>query len=85
MLKTRLMRRIEPMPYDPAKAKELLAEAGYPSGIDTGEFAAIPGFPTIAEVVMDFLNAAGIPGQVEADGARRSTPTGRPRNYAACL
>src|SRR5215469_797346 len=35
MLKTRLMRRIEPMSYDPAKAKELLAEAGYPSGIDT--------------------------------------------------
>jgi peptide/nickel transport system substrate-binding protein len=48
------------MPYDPAKAKQLLAEADYPNGIDAGEFAAIPGFPTIAEAVMNYLNAAGI-------------------------
>jgi len=52
--------QVEPMPYDPAKAKQLLAEAGYPNGIDGGEFAAIPGFPTIAESVMNYLNAAGI-------------------------
>jgi len=50
----------EPVPYDPAKAEQLLAEAGYPNGIDAGEFAAIPGFPTIAEGVMNYLNAAGI-------------------------
>src|SRR5712671_6511487 len=52
--------QVEPMPYDPAKAKQLLAEAGYPNGFDAGEFAAIPGFPTIAEAVMNYLNAAGI-------------------------
>jgi len=52
--------QVEPLPYDPAKATELLAEAGYPNGIDAGEFAAIPGFPTIAEGVMNYLNAAGI-------------------------
>jgi peptide/nickel transport system substrate-binding protein len=52
--------QVEPMPYDPAKTKQLLAEAGYPNGIDGGEFAAIPGFPTIAESVMNYLNAAGI-------------------------
>jgi len=52
--------QVEPLPYDPAKAKQLLAEAGYPNGIDGGEFAAIPGFPTIAESVMNYLNAAGI-------------------------
>src|SRR5262249_39907259 len=52
--------QVEPMPYDPAKAKQLLAEAGYPNGIDAGEFAMIPGFPTIAETVMNYLNAAGI-------------------------
>jgi ABC-type transport system substrate-binding protein len=50
----------QPMPYDPAKAKQLLAEAGYPNGIDAGEFTPIPGFPTIAEGVMNYLNAAGI-------------------------
>lgn len=52
--------QVEPIPYDPAKAKQLLAEAGYPTGIDAGEFVAIPGFPTIAESVMNYLNGAGI-------------------------
>jgi peptide/nickel transport system substrate-binding protein len=52
--------QVEPLPYDPVKAKQLLAEAGYPNGIDAGEFTAIPGFPTIAESVMNYLNGAGI-------------------------
>jgi peptide/nickel transport system substrate-binding protein len=52
--------QIEPIPYDPAKAKRLLAEAGYPNGLDAGEFAAIPGFPTAAESVVNYLNAVGI-------------------------
>ena len=52
--------QVEPLPYDPAKARQLLADAGYPNGIDAGEFTAIPGFPTISEAVMNYLNAAGI-------------------------
>jgi peptide/nickel transport system substrate-binding protein len=50
----------EPMPYDPTKARQLLAEAGYPNGLDAGEFSATPGFPTVAEAVMNYLNEAGI-------------------------
>jgi peptide/nickel transport system substrate-binding protein len=52
--------QVEPPPYDPGKARQLLAEAGYPNGLDAGEFVGIPGFPTVAESVVNYLNAAGI-------------------------
>jgi peptide/nickel transport system substrate-binding protein len=52
--------QVEPPPYDPAKAKQLLAEAGYPNGLDAGDFVPIPGFPTVAEAALNYLNAVGI-------------------------
>jgi peptide/nickel transport system substrate-binding protein len=52
--------QVEPIAYDVRKAKQLLAEAGYPNGLDGGEFAAIPGFPTVAEAAVNYLNAVGI-------------------------
>jgi peptide/nickel transport system substrate-binding protein len=52
--------QVEPPPYDPAKAKQLLAEAGFPNGLDAGEFVPIPGFPTVAEAAVNYLNAVGI-------------------------
>jgi peptide/nickel transport system substrate-binding protein len=52
--------QVEPPLYDPAKAKQLLAEAGYPNGFDAGELVPIPPFFTTAESVVNYLNAIGI-------------------------
>jgi len=52
--------QVPPHPYDPAKAKQLLAEAGYPKGIDAGEFVPIPGFATVGDAALNSLNAVGI-------------------------
>lgn len=50
----------EPLPYDPPKAKQLLAEAGYPNGFDAGELVPTPPFFGIGEAVVNYLNAVGI-------------------------
>ena len=52
--------QVAPGVYDPKEAKRLLAEAGYPNGLDAGDFVAIPGFATVAEAVVNDLRAAGI-------------------------
>jgi peptide/nickel transport system substrate-binding protein len=52
--------KVEPPAYDPQKAKQLLAEAGYPNGLDAGEFVPIPGFPTVAESAVNYMGAVGI-------------------------
>ena len=52
--------QVPPGVYDLKEAKRLVAEAGYPNGIDAGDFVAIPGFATVAEAVVNDLRAAGI-------------------------
>jgi peptide/nickel transport system substrate-binding protein len=52
--------QVEPPAYDPQRAKQLLAEAGYPNGFDAGELTPIPPFFTMGEAVVNYLNAVGI-------------------------
>jgi peptide/nickel transport system substrate-binding protein len=51
---------IEPTPYDPGKAKQLLAEAGYPNGFDGGELHQLPPYFSLGETIMGYLKAVGI-------------------------
>ena len=50
-----------PYGYDPAKARQLLAEAGYPDGFSaTLSISSDDPFPTIAQVVQSQLSAIGV-------------------------
>jgi peptide/nickel transport system substrate-binding protein len=52
--------QVEPPAYDPARARKLLAEAGYPKGFDAGDLVPIPPFFTTAEASVNDLNTVGI-------------------------
>ena len=67
--------QVPPPAYDPQKARQLLAEAGFPKGLDAGEFTAIPGFATVGEAALNNLTAIGI--------RLRMRPTERAAFYAA--
>jgi peptide/nickel transport system substrate-binding protein len=46
--------------YDPARAKQLLAEAGYPQGFDAGEYNCDGSYADVAEPVLNNLQQVGI-------------------------
>ena len=46
--------------YDPEKAKQLLAEAGYPNGFDAGFYNCDSSYANLAEATNNYLGAIGI-------------------------
>jgi peptide/nickel transport system substrate-binding protein len=46
--------------YDPAKAKQLLADAGYPKGFDAGDYYCDSVYANLAEAVINNLQEIGI-------------------------
>jgi peptide/nickel transport system substrate-binding protein len=51
---------MEPHPHNPARAKQLLAEAGYPNGFDAGELYQLPPYFSLGEAIIGNLQAVGI-------------------------
>ncbi|HTO12557.1 MAG TPA: ABC transporter substrate-binding protein [Candidatus Binatia bacterium] len=52
--------KVDPPKRDVARAKQLLAEAGYPSGFDAGDLTPLPPYSSLAEEVGNFLGEVGI-------------------------
>jgi peptide/nickel transport system substrate-binding protein len=46
--------------YDPDKAKQLLADAGYPGGFDAGYYNCDASYANLAEATNNYLGAVGI-------------------------
>jgi peptide/nickel transport system substrate-binding protein len=51
---------LEPYPYDPARARQLLAEAGFPNGFDAGELHQLPPYFSLGEAIVNYFQAVGI-------------------------
>ncbi len=59
---------VKPFPYDPEKAKQLLAEAGYPDGFEMGmacPTGAYTNFEQVCEAVKGYLEKVGIKTNLE--------------------
>jgi peptide/nickel transport system substrate-binding protein/oligopeptide transport system substrate-binding protein len=63
-----------PLPYDAAAARRLLAEAGYPNGIDVELWSSTAQpFPRVAEAIQGYLSQVGI----RAELVQRDAPSVR--------
>ena len=51
---------VDPPPFDPPRAKRLVAEAGYPNGFEAGDLTPLPPYTALGEEVGGYLQAIGI-------------------------
>ena len=51
---------------DVKKAKQLLAEAGYPNGFEAGDFTPFPPYFSMGEAIVGYLQAIGIKSQLKS-------------------
>jgi len=51
---------LEPPAHDPKRARQLLAEAGFPNGFDGGELTPFPPYNAMGEAIAGWLQAVGI-------------------------
>ena len=51
---------VQPFPYDPKKAKELLAQAGYPNGVDIQLHSSFIEFRPVFEAIAQMLTDVGL-------------------------
>jgi peptide/nickel transport system substrate-binding protein len=52
--------KIDPPPFDPKRAKQLMVEAGFPNGFDAGDLTPLPPYTSVAEAIGGYLQAIGI-------------------------
>ena len=55
---------VEPPKLDPRRARQLLAEAGYPNGFDAGDLTPLPPYTALGETVGNYLQGIGIRSRV---------------------
>jgi peptide/nickel transport system substrate-binding protein len=52
--------KLDPPPFDPKRAKQLMVEAGFPNGFDAGDLTPLPPYTSVAEAIGGYLQVLGI-------------------------